>query len=145
MFEFHGWATIEVDDTDDPDLSVIRARKEKAVEQLQIALTVADDDFSWFELRTAGNGLTVLSAQGLRNHRYEPVIDLFRWVARNLPFAYGLLYVRDDEDRGDRGSDNSNCFRVWRIARGMFEEMTDPFLSPCIPTVEPPWEWASDN
>ena len=140
MFEFHGWATIVVDDTDDADLSVLGAREAVAVEQLRAAIRDADDSFSHFDLRQCGNGLIVLNAHGLRNHRYEPVIVLFRWVAENLPFAYGLLHVHDDEDQRDRGSDHSNCFRVWRIARGSFDEMTDTFLSPCIPTIEPPWE-----
>jgi hypothetical protein len=81
----------------------------------------------------------VLFAHGLRNHRYEPVIDLFRWVAEELPHSYGLLYVRDDEDHG-REANYDNEFRVWRLARGRFEELADPFLSPCNPIAEAPWE-----
>jgi len=60
-------------------------------------------------------------------------------VANELPFSYGLLYVHDDEDHS-RGADHENDFRVWRLARGGFGELADPFLSPYIPTVEPPWE-----
>lgn len=85
----------------------------------------------------------MLLAHGLRNHRYEPVIDLFRWVAVELPFSYGLLYVHDDEDT-HRGADHVNEFQVWRLARGEFEELADPFLSPYIPTVEPHWELPPD-
>jgi hypothetical protein len=29
-----------------------------------------------------------------------------------------------------------NEFRVWQIVRGRFHEQSDPFLSPCIPTIE---------
>jgi hypothetical protein len=43
--------------------------------------------------------------------------------------------VHDDEATG-----HDNEFRVWRLARGCLEELPDPFLSPYIPTVEPPWE-----
>ena len=154
MFEFHGWAMIRVDDRDDPDPEVLRQREEEALALLGNALREADDGFSLFDLRRTGNGLIVLLAHGLRNHRYRPVIDLFRRVATELPFSYGLLYVQDDED-GLRGTadaqsahpapNRSNEFRVWRLGRGEFEEQADPFLSPYIPTVEPPWEWPPDG
>jgi hypothetical protein len=91
------------------------------------------DEFSCFEVRQCGNGMIVLMAHGQRNHRFEPVIDLFRWVAESLPLSFGLLYVHDDEQQG-RG----NEFRVWRLAKGELKENDDPFLSPVIPTVEEP-------
>jgi hypothetical protein len=74
---------------------------------------------------------------GLRNHRYEQVVDLFRWIAAELPDSDGLLYVHDDEDCG-RDSDFSNEFRVWRMARGRFDESADTHSSPYFPTVELP-------
>jgi Immunity protein 7 len=104
-----------------------------AVSRLQEAIKRADDVFSMFGVRQTGNELIVLYAHGLRNHRYRPVIELFRWVATELPDSYGLLYVHDDEAEGQ-----DNEFRVWRLARGMFEEVPDPFLSPYFPTVESP-------
>lgn len=140
MFEFHGWATVRVDDHDDPDSGVIRGREEEAIVRLRAAIHKASDEFSFFELRRTSNEIIVLMAHGLRNHRYEPVIDLFKWLAAELPYSYGLLYVHDDEDHA-RGDDHANEFRAWRIARGQCEELNDPFLSPYIPTVEPPWEW----
>ena len=75
----------------------------------------------------------MLLAHGLRNHRYEPVIGLFRWVAQNLPDSYGLLYLHDDEKENA-----GNEFRVWKLALGTMAEENDPFLSPYIPTVERP-------
>ncbi len=87
--------------------------------------------------------LHVLSIAGHRNHRYEPVIDLFRWLAVNGPGSYGLLYVWDDEDH--KHGDYQNLFRVWRLARGVLEERSDPFLSPPIPTVEDPYDPAREN
>jgi len=133
VFEFHGWATIRIDDRDDPDMDVIRSREDAAMARLRAAIREADDEFSLFDLRLTGNGLIVLLAHGLRNHRYSAVIDLFRWVAAELPDSYGLLYVRDDEADGQ-----DNEFRAWRLARGRVEEGADPFLSPCIPTLEFP-------
>ncbi len=138
MFEFHGWVNIRVEDQDDPDLSIMERREEKAIERLQNVINDADDDHSLFDLKRTSNGMIVLCVHGLRNHRYKPVIDLFEWIANELSCSYGLLYVHDDEDHS-RGVDYENEFRVWRLARGEFEEMADPFLSPYIPTVEPPW------
>ncbi len=121
-------------------MSVVHSREDAAIARLREAMREADDEFSWFDLRRTSNGLIVLVAHGLRNHRYEPVVDLFRWMASELPYSYGLLYVHDDEDI-HRGAERDNEFRVWRLARGEFGEFADSFLSPYIPTVEPPWEW----
>lgn len=139
MFEFHGWLSLHPDDQDDADLVVLEDRLNSAESALRREIEKVDDGLSVFEVRRAGNGLRYLAAHGLRNHRYVPVVDLFRWVADNLPDSYGLLYLRDDED--DRGgeADNTNAFRVWRVARGRFDEHADPFLSPCVPTIEKPW------
>lgn len=135
MFEFHGWATIRVDDSDDADLAELEKREDAASARIRILMQDADDQFSWFQLQHSGNGLLVLVAHGLRNHRYEPVIELYRRVCEEFPDSYGLLHVFDDEDRTRLG-DNGNVFRVWRLARGRFDELADPFLSPYFPTVE---------
>jgi hypothetical protein len=139
MFEFHGWVSINIDDQDDADLDVLDKRMEAALDLLRPQLAAADDEFCVFELRHTCNDLHYLSVHGLRNHRYEPVIALFQWIADTLPECYGLLYVRDDEDTSRTQADFSNCFRVWRLAQGQLREEADPFLSPCIPVVEKPW------
>jgi hypothetical protein len=141
VFEFHGWAVIRVPDAGDADFKPIgRGPEVEAIKRVRAAINDAHDEFSLFDVRQTGNGQTVLLAHGLRNHRFEPVVELFRWVADELPESYGLLYVHDDEAAGQ-----DNEFRVWRLARGRFEELADPFLSPYIPTVEPPWEGSTDS
>jgi hypothetical protein len=141
MFEFHGWATIRVPDTDDGDFKPIgfkpigRGPEVEAIKRVRAAINDVHDEFSLFEVSRTSNGQTVLLAHGLRNHRFEPVIDLFRWVATELQESYGLLYVHDDE-----APERGNEFRVYRLTRGRFEELDDPFLSPYIPTVEAPYE-----
>jgi hypothetical protein len=140
VFEFHGWATIRVPDADGADFKPIGGGPEvEAIKRVRSAINDAHDEFSLFDVRQTGNGQTVLMAHGLRNHRFEPVVGLFRWVAAELPDSYGLLYVHDDEAEG-----HDNEFRVWRLARGRFEELADPFLSPYTPTVEPPSPFACD-
>jgi hypothetical protein len=143
MFEFHGWVNILVDDQDDPMLDVLEQRKDQAELLLRQQLEEAKDDFCVFELRHTCNAMRYLAVHGLRNHRYEPVITLFQWIAAHLPECYGLLYIRDDEDTQRQGQNFSNCFRVWRLAQGRLIEEADPFLSPCIPTIEKPWNDAA--
>jgi hypothetical protein len=138
MFEFHGWAVITVDDPVDADLASLEAQIDQAEAVLRHALADAADGFCVFDIQHTCNALRYLNVHGLRNHRYQPVIDLFQWIANQLPACYGLLYIRDDEDIIRAGQDFSNCFRVWRLARGQLTEQSDPFLSPCIPTIELP-------
>lgn len=138
MFEFHGWVVIRVNDDDDADTWILEERREKAIAQLKQAITQVHDNFSFLEITKTGNGQIVLLAHGLRNHRYQPIIELFQWISVHLPEeSYGLLYVHDDEDHL-RGFEN--CFRVWRLALGKLSEEDDPFFSPYIPTVEKPWQ-----
>jgi hypothetical protein len=80
------------------------------------------------------NGVCMVWFAGCPNHRHDRVLDLFPWLGRLAPGSYGLLYVWDDE-AGEAG-EAENQFRVWRLARGLVEERADPFLSPCIPTIE---------
>ena len=135
MFEFHAWATIRVNEDDDPQLDILSRREDQALERLRPIIDQADDEFSFFDLRRTGNGMIVFTSHGLRNHRFQPIIDVFSWIGENLPESYGLLYVHDDESEV-----HDNEFRVWRLARGQLTELDDPFLSPYVPTVEQPWE-----
>jgi hypothetical protein len=138
MFEFHGWARIMVNDPDDAELPILEAQLDQAEAALDQALADATGNFCVFEIRHTCNALRYLTVHGLRNHRYQPVIDLFQWIADHLPACYGLLYIRDDEDMARTDQDYSNYFRVWQLARGQLTEQPDPFLSPCIPTIELP-------
>lgn len=136
MFEFHGWVKIRVPEAEHSDFKPIgRGPEYEAIKRVRAEINKAHDEVSLLEVRQTGNGQIVLFAHGLRNHRFQPVVELFRWVAAELPDSYGLLYVYDDESEA-----HWNEFRVWRLARGLCEELADPFLSPYIPTVEQPLE-----
>lgn len=135
MFEFHGWAVVRVEERDEESIRQIGGREDQAIKRVRAAVNEIHDEFSCFEVRRTGNGQIMLVAHGLRNHRYEPVLELFRWLAGELPESYGLLYVHDDEHPV-----YGNEFRVGRLARGKFTEHDDSLLSPYVPTVEKPWE-----
>lgn len=123
MFEFHGWVNVNVDDRDDPEMDVLRSRQDSAIERIRSAISEIDDRSSHFDVRRLGNGLIVLMAHGLRNHRYQPVIDLLRWVAAELPNSRGFLHVLDDED--PRGIANSDRYEVWRLRDGRMTEQAE--------------------
>jgi len=136
MFEFHGWASIQyhAHDTDAVLQDCCWSRLVGYVDSIPNDLVRLQ----------RYNGCDSLHIAGKHNHRSEYVIDLFSWVAANAPGSYGLLYIRDDEDH-TRGANYSNCFRVWRLARGQLTECDDSFLSPAIPTVEDPNDQSRDD
>jgi hypothetical protein len=125
MFEYHGWAIVR-DDTCGTD----EARLGRIVEELRQTIDKFGDASGVTDVRWI-NGTCMLLFAGCPNHRHENVFALFPWLAQRAPGSYGLLYVWDDESR-----EFENEFRVWRLLRGRVEEESDPFLSPCIPTIE---------
>jgi len=135
MFEFHGWAVLRPAEP--------MTGNEMQPSAIRQAIDSARSDFSMTEVVTPGNDLTVVCVHGLRNHRVPSVERLFAVIAEHAPESYGLLYLRDDED--PRGLDFDNCFRVWRLSLGEFAEMADPFLSPCVPTIELPYDSATKS
>jgi hypothetical protein len=135
MFEFYGWAcissdTYEVNDEADAQLVAQLQDQLSSFQQPNVVVHVAVGLNGW---------LNALSVMGSTNHRYQPIIDLFEWLAEHGPGSYGLLYVQDKEDYRRTG-DYQEVFRVWRLARGTLHELDDPFLSPRIPTIEDPYD-----
>jgi hypothetical protein len=128
MVEYHGWITLcdSTVESDESHLARIAEFVQKEIEQRNTQHRLL--------------GMKVVNANyflyfaGCPNHRSLEVDDTFeliRQIAGMAPGSYGLLYVWDDED-----SKNENAFRVWKLAKGILSEETDPFLSPCLPTIE---------
>jgi hypothetical protein len=132
---FHGWLQIEVEEIEAASGSDDLQRQEEAIAAIRKRIESVEDPFSLFDIRRGGNGMIVLTAHGIRNHRTENAIDLFRWSSAEFPASFGLLHVWDDEH-----PIYNNCFRVYRCAQGDCSELDDPHLSPCIPTIELPYE-----
>jgi hypothetical protein len=129
MFEFFGWACINiitVGDDYEEDVEAEANFLHNLKEQIE---AIADKGIVEIHLdERVHEDLHALSIAGLTNHRCETVIELFRWLSSNAPQAYGLLYVRDGEDH-KRGHNYENVFRVWRLRRGVLDELADPFLN----------------
>lgn len=66
------------------------------------------------------------------------MLEFFRWIGTIAPGSYGLLYYWDDED--SRGAEYRNQYRVLVMTRGTVAEQADPFLSPCEPTIDDPFD-----
>lgn len=133
MFEFHGWLSVSLEVEEGSFIKINDERRNSVIKSVRAAMNEAHDEFSAFDVIHSGNGAVILIAHGLRNHRYEPAIALFRHIATTLPKSYGLLYVRDDED-----PQHENEFVVYRAAHGRFEPTGDKLLSPCVPIIENP-------
>ncbi|WP_329316930.1 Imm7 family immunity protein [Streptomyces sp. NBC_01262] len=130
MFEYHGWITIRETAADADDSAQLRQIVESLRHRIQQIASPYLLDLRWM------NGEPFIHLGGFSNHRTSPeIFDLFSHVGSVAPGSYGLLHVRDDEDRG-----HGNEVRVLRLARGIVTEHTEALLSPCIPTLEDPFE-----
>ncbi|MFI1364852.1 Imm7 family immunity protein [Streptomyces griseochromogenes] len=129
MFEYHGWITVRESAGEEGEDD---SRLRQIVEELRERISLMDSPYL-LDLRWM-NGEPFIHLGGHSNHRSAPdVLELFRHVAVIAPGSYGLLHVRDDEDRG-----HENEVRVLRLARGGLTEHTEPLLSPCVPALEDP-------
>jgi hypothetical protein len=128
MYEFHGWIVLRYHTHDTNELLQDEACNKftKYLEEVDVG------NIPSIQRR---NGLDTWAISGLHNHFSNYVLEIFRWVAENLPGSYGLLYVHDDEDIQDE-EDNSNTIVVWKISRGKLTQEKDNYLSPCIPVIE---------
>jgi hypothetical protein len=128
MFEYHGWATLSLSpgEEDENDLA-------RFAERLRARIAEFGDGSGVCDVRVVNASWHVWLA-GNPNHRHPQVLRLFPYIARHAPGSYGLLYVWDDED-----AVHENAFRVFRLARGRVDEVADPHLSPCEPTIVDPW------
>lgn len=83
------------------------------------------------------NGSAYLTLTCDTNRRTHDVAvwieDLLELIRARLPGSFGLVYERDDEASESPGP---NAFKVTRLARARYDILEDPFLSPCMPTIE---------
>jgi len=129
MIEINGWVTIrksfDVNGEDENKLISF-------LNQLKNKITEIRSTNEMYELNSL-NGTHQLSISIAHNHRNNEIFDFYKWVAKNAIGSFGLLYVQDDEDQRDK---NSGTFKVWRMKKGIVDELDDPFLSPVNPMIE---------
>jgi len=130
MYEFHAWFGL-AESTGEDDAE----RLKPLVEELQLLLTKFERPTASAELIPL-NGTYYLTLTGDANRRRDEAAaleEILAFVTERLPGSWGLGYERDDEMQSPPGP---NAFRVRVLARGRVEERSDPFLSPCQPTIE---------
>lgn len=96
MYQFNGWVVLCHNTLSDDRFDEDEIEHEKAVERFIEYISEVDGEGLSVIKRL--NGLDSFMISGMHNHKAEYVIDIFRWIGKNLPYSYGLLYVKDDEE-----------------------------------------------
>ena len=151
MFSAYGWVIarssrdpyigVAPDDVDPVDDQVTSADDALFARLQQFLQAHEPPDLNWNFRTDMNNDRGILLMSSSTNHRAKQptILAVLSWLAENGPGSYGLVYVHDDEDDGERrrGGDHTNVFRVWRLLPGRVEELDDPFLSPIFPLIIP--------
>jgi hypothetical protein len=131
MYECHGWVNvIESPGQSDAEVLVRLARRV----ELRIEEIGSENPFATLRVL---NGRCHVQIEGYSNHRdpgAEALEEMFHWIAAIAPGSYGLLLIWDDENV--EGSTNE--FQVFAMARGRVMRRSDPYFSPCVPTIVDP-------
>lgn len=128
MIELHGWLTI-VDTYADEDL--LSENEIKQIRQ-KVEMILANNTCG-LKIQHA-NGETFLNTLFCANHRtteVDEIIKIYTMVSETASGSYGVLYIRDDEDKN-----YSNEFQIYLFKRGKMEYKIDTDFSPCIPALE---------
>lgn len=128
MIELHGWLTI-VETYADEDLL-----PEDEIKQIQqkIKMILANNTCG-LEIQFI-NGTPFLNTLLCANHRtteVDEIIKTYTMVSEAASGSYGVIYIRDDEDKT-----YNNEFQIYLFKRGKREYKIDAEFSPCIPTLE---------
>lgn len=129
MIEINGWVTIRESYNEEGE---DEKKLNSFLNQLKQKIKETETTNEVYELHSL-NGTYQLLISIAHNHRNNEIFEFYNWIAKNAIGSFGLLYVQDDEDK--RGS-NSGNFKVWRMKKGIVDELDDPFLSPVNPSVE---------
>lgn len=130
MYEFHGWFGLS-ENTEEDDAGGLAL----AIHEIRSFLESSDlVDESWRLRPVNGQYFLTLLGNGNRRRSDADAIDaLLELIRCRLPGSWGLLYERDDEAQIPPGP---NAYSVRVLARGALSYRPDPFLSPCVPTIE---------
>ncbi|MBK5074156.1 hypothetical protein I2492_14175 [Budviciaceae bacterium CWB-B4] len=130
MIEYYGWISLSNSTYESDDVNMASILDKVAI---FISERKMEKDPGLIKSHNY-NGLYQLLFSGCRNHLSQDFIDileLYGYIAVIAQGSYGLLYLRNDEN-----IDASNEFEVFVLSRGQVIKSKDPFLSPCIPTIE---------
>jgi hypothetical protein len=149
MIHIHGWAVIREsfrEEDDDPSklshavaliqnhIYSIVGRPDEKKYGLHDGVYRKDNTFVAFEMLNGTHHLTLMADWNHKDIRFQNIEHLFTIIAKNAPGSYGMLLIRDDEDKDGY----ENALQNVVLARGEITFHCDNYLSPCVPKIE---EW----
>ena len=127
MIEFFGWACLTFSTEEEQEAVAL-----KKISTIKSLIRTGNSSLKW---DISGiNGSYYLNVLGGANHLSDEwfrVLKGYQVIAELLPNAYGLLYIRDDEDPV-----NENTFLIFCLKKGTLSTSIDTNLSPCFPEIE---------
>lgn len=128
MIELHGWLSISATYKDEDLLSQSEIDK-----IMQTVKDIVSESEYEIKLQPA-NGSYFINSLHCSNHRTKEVdviIETYTRISKIATGSYGMIYLRDDEDRN-----HYNEFQVFVFRRGNCIQKDDTDFSPCIPSIE---------
>lgn len=128
MVDYNGWLVIKesIDGDGEDNIDVLINKLSSQIESLKSGNNL-------FVLKPI-NGNYFFHCAGFTNHFTEEIKELmlfFQFVAKIAVGSYGLLYLRNDEDKLFY-----NEFQVYKVSKGNCILVKDVYLSPCDPEIE---------
>lgn len=128
MIELFGWLSISETYKDEDLYS-----REDLESIMRDVKAIISHSQSGIELKYM-NGTPFLSTAHASNHRtkeVDAIIETYKSVAKTATGSYGVIYLRDDEDKA-----HNNEFQKFVFKRGCCTAVKDTDFSPCIPVIE---------
>ncbi len=128
MLELHGWLTVsetykDEDNYTDETLEDIMRQVNRIIENSGTQLSLQYMNGTPF--------LTTLLCANHRTNETDNIIETYKSIAKTATGSYGIIYLRDDEDK-----EHYNEFQIYIFKKGECIYKTDDIFSPCIPTIE---------
>ena len=128
MIELHGWLAIcETYEDEDllpqVELEIIRQKIKDIILKSSCSI-----EFKYM------NGFPFINTLFCSNHRtkeVDDIIETYKSISEIATGSYGIIYIRDDEDKV-----HYNEFQSYIFKRGSCTYKLDKDFSPCIPAIE---------
>ena len=128
MTELHGWLTIsETYQNEDllsqSELDSVMQTVKQIIQESSVSICIQ-----------YANGTAFLQTLFCSNHHtveIDEIIQVYTRIAETATGSYGMIYLRDDEDKIYH-----NAFQAYVFRKGKRYYQEDSYFSPCIPMTE---------
>ena len=128
MVELHGWMSVSATYGNEDMLS--DSRLNEIMDQVDSILKGSSFDIKLKYM----NGIPYINTSFSSNHRTgeaDDIISVYKQIAEAATGSYGVIYLRDDEDKK-----HHNDMMRYVFKRGGMTVVIDGDFSPCIPQLE---------